>query len=176
MSNLKQKKRLLAILFLPCLIISLSACISHLYDAKYFYAEGQRFSRNYQGENAVAAFKKAREKAALEVKQHPSSQAYMIKGLAELNLEMWDKAEDSFLKAFAYGFEKGEEWAEHLSLFGLASSRVERSSSKTVISPAWQPIGIRIFLCVRLCLKKERNAAKCYPLCLKPQKNYPTRI
>jgi hypothetical protein len=125
MSNLKQKKRLLAIFFLPCLIITFSACVSHLYDAKYFYAEGQRLSRNYQGENAVAAFKKARKKAELEVNQHPSSQAYMIKGLAELNLEIWDEAEDSFLKAFAYGFEKGEEWAEHLSLFGLASSLQE---------------------------------------------------
>jgi hypothetical protein len=49
----------------------------------------------------------------------------MIKGLAELNLNLWEEAKDSFLKANAFGFDKGEEWASQLSLYGLASTLQE---------------------------------------------------
>jgi len=98
------------------------ACVSHLKDAKTSYAQGQRMARNYQTQASQALFQKAREEARHEVESKPSSQAYMVKGLAELELEMWREAEESFLEAFHYGFEKGEEWAHHLALFGLASS------------------------------------------------------
>jgi hypothetical protein len=49
----------------------------------------------------------------------------MIKGLAELNLDLWEEAKDSFIKADALEFEKGEEWDSQLSLFGLASTLQE---------------------------------------------------
>jgi hypothetical protein len=76
-------------------------------------------------EMAYSAYKRAYEKACLQVKNKPSAQAYMMKGLSELELEMWDEAEKSFLKAFDYGFEKGEEWAKNISLFSLAVSMEE---------------------------------------------------
>ena len=109
------------ILFLFCLF-SLPACVSHLKEAKFYYAQGQKFSRLYQAEKAIASFKRALREAELEAERHPSAQAYMLKGMAELNLEMWKEAEESFSNAFSYGFEKGEEWARELSLVGLASS------------------------------------------------------
>ena len=74
---------------------------------------------------AYSAYQRAYEKACLQVKNKPSAQAYMMKGLSELELEMWDEAEKSFLKAFDYGFEKGEEWAKNISLFSLAVSMEE---------------------------------------------------
>lgn len=60
--------------------------------------------------------------AGIVVSKQPSSQGYMLKGLAELNLELWKEAEESFRNAHSYGFEEGEEWAQQLSLLGLASS------------------------------------------------------
>jgi tetratricopeptide (TPR) repeat protein len=100
----------------------LPGCVSHLKDAKFYYSQGQKFSRLYQNEKAIASFKKALIEAALEAEKHPSAQAFMLKGMAELNLELWEEAEESFLNAFSYGFEKGEEWAREISLLGLASS------------------------------------------------------
>lgn len=101
------------------------ACVSHLKEAKYYYAKGEELSRIYQTETALAAYKRSLRETELEVESHPSAQAYMLKGLAEINLELWKEAEESLLHAFAYGFEKGEEWAEHLALFGLARSLQE---------------------------------------------------
>ncbi len=103
----------------------LSSCVSHLKESKTFYSKGSEFSREYQTEMAYSAYKKAHEKACLQVKTKPSAQAYMMKGLSELELERWDEAEKSFLKAFDYGFEKGEEWAKEVSLFSLALSMEE---------------------------------------------------
>jgi tetratricopeptide (TPR) repeat protein len=104
------------------LLVSALACTSHLKEAKLYYTRGEEYSRVYDIEKATASFKRAREEAGSQVKKDPSSQAYMIKGLAELNLNLWEEAKDSFLKANAFGFEKGEEWASQLSLFGLAST------------------------------------------------------
>ena len=112
-------------LYLVFVLLAGMACVSHLKDAKTSYAQGQRLARNYQTQASQSLFQKAREEALREVQGKPSSQAYMVKGLAELELEMWREAEESFLEAFHLGFEKGEEWAHHLALFGLASSLEE---------------------------------------------------
>ncbi len=114
----------------PALLLVLTvfvgmACVSHLKEAKTSYAQGQRSARDYQTQASQAYFQKARQEAFQEVRGKPSGQAYMVKGLAELELELWQEAEESFLEAFHYGFEKGEEWAHHLALFGLASSLEE---------------------------------------------------
>lgn len=99
---------------------SLSACVSHLEQAKLDYAQGQRLSRLYQTSNALAFYKRSLLEASEETKNHPSAQAFMVKGMAELNLSLWEEAETSFLEAFSYGFAEGEEWAADLSLLGLA--------------------------------------------------------
>ncbi len=104
------------------LLFSISACTSHLKEAKLYYTRGEDYARVYDTQKATASFKRAREEAENQVKKDPSAQAYMIKGLAELNLDLWEEAKDSFLKANAFGFEKGEEWASQLSLYGLAST------------------------------------------------------
>ena len=110
------------------LVTSLSvfiACVSHLKEAKFFYAQGEEFARAYQTQKAVASFKRALQEAESEAAKNPSAQAYMLKGLSELNLEMWEEAKESFLTAHSFGFEKGEEWASQLTLFGLASTLQE---------------------------------------------------
>ncbi len=113
--------------FLYILICSffLSSCVSHLKEAKFYYTQGEKLSRVYKEEKSLASFKRALIEAKLEVAKHPSSQAYMLKGMAELNLELREEAEESFLQAFSYGFEKGEDWAKQLSLYGLGVSLQE---------------------------------------------------
>jgi len=106
-------------------LILLSSCVSHLNDAKLYYIQAQEFSNSYNTEEAIASYKKSLEEIKKEVDRRPSSQAFMLKGLIELNLDQWEGAEQSFLMAFSYGFEKGQEWAEWSSLFGLASSLQE---------------------------------------------------
>jgi hypothetical protein len=110
------------IIFLLFWLFSLPACVSHLREAKFYYSQGQKFSRLYQADKATASFKRALIEAKTEAERDPSAQAFMLKGMAELNLELWEEAEESFLNAFSYGFEKGEEWAREISLLGLASS------------------------------------------------------
>jgi tetratricopeptide (TPR) repeat protein len=110
------------ILFFLLWLSSFPACVSHLKEAKFYYSQGQKFSRLYQADKAIASFKRALIEAELEAGRNPSAQAFMLKGMAELNLEMWEEAEESFLNAFSYGFDKGEEWAREISLLGLASS------------------------------------------------------
>ena len=107
------------------LLVFVWACTSHLKEAKIHYMQGEDYARVYETEKATAAFKRARNEATSQIKKDPSAQAYMIKGLAELNLDLWEEAKDSFLKANAFGFEKGEEWASELSLYGLASTLLE---------------------------------------------------
>ena len=110
------------------LVLSLMAvisCVSHLREAKHFYARAQAFDREMKAEQALAAFKRARLEALEAARNNPSSQAYMIKGLAEIGLDSWSEAEDSFRAAFVLGFEKGEEWAEALALWGAASTLEE---------------------------------------------------
>jgi hypothetical protein len=102
-----------------------SSCASHLRQAKLHYTQGQKYSRLYQTEDATGSFKRALEEAAREVSKHPSSQGYMLKGMTELKLKLWQDAEESFRLAHSHGFEKGEEWAQQVSLLGLALSLEE---------------------------------------------------
>jgi tetratricopeptide (TPR) repeat protein len=113
------------IVLIGVLYFAVSACTSHLKEAKFYYTQREDYARIYESEKATASFKRAVEEAGHQVKRNPSAQAYMIKGLAELNLDLWEEAKESFLKANAYGFEKGEEWASQLSLYGLASTLQE---------------------------------------------------
>lgn len=106
-------------------LIAGTSCVSHLKEAKHFYARAQTFDREMKTEQALAAFKRARHEAREAAKNNPSSQAYLIKGLAEVGLESWTEAEDSFRASFALGFEKGEEWAEALALWGAACTLEE---------------------------------------------------
>lgn len=114
-----------ALLILILNLFFLTSCVSHLKQSKSFYSRGGELEREYKMGMAYFVYKRAHEKACLQVKNKPSAQAYMMKGLSEIELEMWDEAEKSFLKAFDYGFEKGEEWAQNISLFSLAKSMEE---------------------------------------------------
>jgi hypothetical protein len=109
-------------------------CTSHLKEAKWFYSEAQRLDRAYRTEGALAAYRKARSEAAAELEKRPSAQAFMLKGLAELKLELWEEAEESFLSAFDYGFEQGEEWARQLSLLGMAATLQEMGLEQAALT------------------------------------------
>ena len=109
-------------IFLLFYFLFLFACVSHLKEAKFYYAQGQKFSRSYKTEKAVSSYKRALKEAELEAEKHASAQAFMLKGMVELELELWEEAEESFVEAFSYGFEKAEAWAEEVSLLGLALS------------------------------------------------------
>jgi len=110
----------LRIILLVTFFCAFLSCASNLKEAKFFYAQGEEFARAYQTQKAVASFKRALQEAESEAGKNPSAQAYMLKGLAELNLKMWEEAKESFLMAHSFGFGKGEEWASQLTLFGLA--------------------------------------------------------
>jgi len=126
---MSKKLRLLFSLFRIVILVigffSVQGCVSHLKEAKFFYAQGEEFARAYQTQKAVASFKRALQEADRETESNPSAQAYMLKGLALLNLEMWEEAKQSFLLAHSFGFDKGEEWASQLTLFGLATTLQE---------------------------------------------------
>ena len=113
------------VLFFVSVACVFTSCTSYLRDAKFYYTQAQESSRIYKTEMAIGAYKKSLEEAKKEVAKSPSSQAFMLKGLAELHLNRWDDAEQSFLAAFSHGFDKGEEWAEWVSLFGLATAMQE---------------------------------------------------
>lgn len=114
----------LLLLFMPCFVL-FSSCVSHLKEAKFHYAQGQKYSRLYQTEDALGSYSGALKEAERAVSKRPSSQAYMLKGMAELKLKLWPDAEESFRLAHSHGFEKGEEWAQQVSLLGLALSLEE---------------------------------------------------
>ena len=107
-----------------CLLLAglAGGCSIPLKEAKLQYARAQEFSRRYQTESAVAAYKRALVEAELAARRNPSAQAFMLKGLAEVRLERWAEAGESFRRAFAFGFESGEEWASDASLLGLGYS------------------------------------------------------
>jgi len=105
-----------------CLIVLLAGCAASLRDAKHFLVQGQEFSRSYSQEEALASYKTSRQFAEKSIAKHPSAQAYVVKGMSEINLELWEEAVKSFRAAFSFGFEKGEEWAEWVSLYGLGLS------------------------------------------------------
>ena len=118
-------RKKIALLFFVLVVCVLSSCTSHLNEAKFYFVQAQELSRSYRTEIAIGSYKKSLEEAKIEAVKNPSSQAYMLKGLAELHLNLWEDSEKSFLAAFSYGFDKGQEWAEWVSLFGLASAMEE---------------------------------------------------
>jgi hypothetical protein len=103
-------------------LVLCASCLTHLRNAKASYAEARELAQRYQTEQAVAAYKRAQAEAALEARKNPSAQAFMLKGLAEVNLGLWRDAETSFVKAAGLGFGEGEAWASDVSLLGLAIS------------------------------------------------------
>jgi hypothetical protein len=109
-----------AVLVLVALLCA--ACATHLSQAKAAYAEGQELARRYQTEQALASYKRSLNESGIAVRSHPSAQAFMLKGLAEVNLGLWTDAERSFLQASSLGFESGEAWAADVSVLGLAVS------------------------------------------------------
>ena len=122
-----------AIILTSVLWLLHSSCVSHLEEAKSYYTQGQKHSRLSQVEKATAAYKRAIEEAERELNRRPSSQAFTVKGMAALNLGLWREAEESFLSAFVYGFEKGEEWAGQVSLLGLGISLLETGLEETAL-------------------------------------------
>jgi hypothetical protein len=118
----KSGRSLLVSLAGVCLVFFLTACAASLREAKHFLVQGQEFSRGYSEEEAIASYKASLRSAEKSVRKHPSAQSYVIKGIAELNLELWDEATKSFRAAFSFGFEDGEAWAQWVSLYGLSLS------------------------------------------------------
>jgi hypothetical protein len=107
-----------------CLLLAglVGGCSVPLKEAKLQYARAQELSRRYQTESAVAAYKRTLVEAELASRRNPSAQAFMLKGLAEVRLDRWAEAGESFRRAFAFGFASGEEWASDASLLGMAYS------------------------------------------------------
>ena len=115
-------RRLTVWQFVGLLLISAGVvgCASHLREAKFQYVQGTEHRRGYRTEQALVSFARARLEAERASKRHPSAQSFMLMGLAELELDRRVDAERNFRKAFAHGFDKGEEWAAGLSLLGTA--------------------------------------------------------
>jgi len=101
------------------------ACSSHLQEAKLYFSQGQEHLQRYQTSESRISFQKAKEAAQAGIKKQSLAQLYVIKGLAEVQLEEWPEAEKSFSLAYSLGFEKGEEWAAEAALYGLAQSLEE---------------------------------------------------
>ncbi|MCJ7681972.1 MAG: hypothetical protein MUP70_14675, partial [Candidatus Aminicenantes bacterium] len=108
--------RLLLVLFLT----GTCACVSHLRLAKHHYTRGTEEARDYRTDAALSFFKRARLEAAAAVNRQADAQSYLVKGLAELELGLWEDAEESFRNAFHQGFSQAEGWASDLALFGAA--------------------------------------------------------
>lgn len=100
----------------------LAGCAPHLKEAKLLYGRAQEHDRNYESGPAVAAMKRALIEAEAAARKDPSAQAFTLKGLAEVRLERWTEATESFRRAFAFGFDAGEQWAADTALFGAALS------------------------------------------------------
>ncbi|HYA48487.1 MAG TPA: hypothetical protein VEG35_02205, partial [Burkholderiales bacterium] len=127
-----------------------ASCLTHLGNAKAAYAEAQEFSRQYRTEQAAAAYKQALAEASLEAAKKPSAQAFMLKGLAEVNLGLWGDAESSFVKAAGQGFGEGEAWASDVALLGLAVSFQELGFREPCLRVYENLVGKSSFKPVRL--------------------------
>jgi tetratricopeptide (TPR) repeat protein len=127
-----------------------AACATHLRNAKTAYAEAQEFARRYQTAQAVAAYKLSLAESGTEARRNPSAQAFMLKGMAEVNLGLWQDAEMSFVKASGLGFEAGEAWASDVSLLGLAISFQELGLAEPALRAYENLLGKSAFKPVRL--------------------------
>lgn len=75
----------------------------------------------------------------------------MLKGMAALELELWEEAEQSFVEAFSHGSEKGQEWAKEIALLGLALSFQEfglEDSASTIYASLIQKSKLKQILLV----------------------------
>ncbi len=99
-----------------------SACVSHLRSAKTFYVRAGEEEARFRTVEAVALYKRARLEASREIGRRPSAQAYLVKGLAEVDLGLWKDAEASFAAAVALGHDQARSWASDAALLGLAAS------------------------------------------------------
>ena len=95
-------------------------CASPLKEAKLHFARAQEHDRRYEAGPAVAAAQRALLEAEAAARKDPSSQAYTLKGLAEVRLGRWPEAAESFRRAFAFGFSPAEAWAADTALLGAA--------------------------------------------------------
>ena len=142
--------RFRALFVLALALLSASGCATHLRNAKAAYAEAQEFSRRYQTEQALAAYKRSLVESGIEARRNPSAQAFMLKGMAEVNLGLWGDAELSFVKASGLGFEAGEAWASDVSLLGLAISFEELGLGDPALRAYENLLGKSAFKPVRL--------------------------
>ena len=112
------------------LVISFLACSSPLQEVKLYFTRGQESLRHYNSAQARIYFQKTKEAANAAIKSQPVAQLYVLKGLAEVQLEEWSAARRSFSLAYSLGFDKGEKWAAEVALFGLAQSLGELGLSQ----------------------------------------------
>ncbi len=108
------------IFFLAVFLISCAT--SPLLKARTDYLQAQKLERSLRQEEATAFYKKTREEVSATINRKPTAEAYLLKGLAEVNLNLWSEAENSFRLAAALGEDKALAWAEELRLYGLARS------------------------------------------------------
>lgn len=101
-----QNKRLATGLFYPklavtfCLLAFLINCVSSsLSRAKADYLEAEALQRSLRLEEATAVYKKTREEVSATISRKPTAEGYLLKGLTEVNLNLWAEAEDSFRMA-----------------------------------------------------------------------------
>jgi tetratricopeptide (TPR) repeat protein len=112
--------KLMAVFFA---LIFLTGCASSsLLKAKTDYLQAERLQRSLRQEEATAAYKRTRQEISAVISRKPSGEAYLLKGLTEVNLNLWEEAENSFRLAASLGEDKAQAWAEELRLFGLARS------------------------------------------------------
>ena len=122
-----------AILILSIVLILLNGCASSLQKAKVNLAQGQRLENSFQTEEAAAFYQKTLKEMEKEVRKNPSSQAYLLKGLAEFKLNKWSEAASSFSLAASLGEDKAESWAGEVSLYGLALSFEELGLEQSAV-------------------------------------------
>jgi tetratricopeptide (TPR) repeat protein len=100
----------------------ISCASSSLLKARADYLQAQKLERSLRQEEATAFYKKTREEVSATINRKPTAEAYLLKGLAEVNLNLWEEAENSFRLAADLGEDKALAWAEELRLYGLARS------------------------------------------------------
>ncbi|MBC7350583.1 MAG: hypothetical protein H5U05_11525 [Candidatus Aminicenantes bacterium] len=114
------------------LIFFLAACATSISRAKFHLAQAQVRERSFQTVEAAALYKKSLAEAERSVRTKPSSQAYLLKGMAEVKLARWSEASRSFSLAATLGEDKANLWAREVSLYGLALSLEEQG----LVTPA----------------------------------------
>jgi tetratricopeptide (TPR) repeat protein len=119
--------------FLLFVLFLLLACVSPLRESKTAFVRGRESRALNQKAEAQSWFKRARIEARRECLRRPSAQAFMLRGLAEMELKLWGEAVESFRTAFSLGFSKGEEWADAVTLYGLGAALEEMGLERTAL-------------------------------------------